>query len=106
MPNLRGSHLRCSIRKVFLKVLQNSQEPTIAEASFLIKLQLPAWNFSKKRLWYRYFPMIFVKFLRAPIFKNTASKICCLNNMQIKALKQHPQTHLYRFQSWLIKFVM
>ena len=29
----------CSVKKVFLKILQNSQENTCARASFLIKLQ-------------------------------------------------------------------
>ena len=35
----RSSHQRCSIKKVFLKILQNSQENTCARVSFLIKLQ-------------------------------------------------------------------
>ena len=30
---------KCSIKKVFLKISQNSQEYTCARASFLIKLQ-------------------------------------------------------------------
>ena len=30
---------RCSVKKVFLKILQNSQENTRARVSFLIKLQ-------------------------------------------------------------------
>ena len=30
---------RCSIKKVFLEMLQNSQENTCARVSFLIKLQ-------------------------------------------------------------------
>ena len=30
---------RCSVKKVFLEILQNSQENTCARASFLIKLQ-------------------------------------------------------------------
>ena len=32
----------CSVKKVFLEILQNSQENTCARASFLIKLQAPA----------------------------------------------------------------
>ena len=38
----RSSHQRCSIKKVFLKISQNSQENTWARACFLIKLQ--AWG--------------------------------------------------------------
>ena len=35
----RNSHRRCSIKKVFLEISQNSQENTCARVSFLIKLQ-------------------------------------------------------------------
>ena len=35
----RSSHQKCSIKKVFLENLQNSQENTCARVSFLIKLQ-------------------------------------------------------------------
>ena len=41
---------RCSVKKVFLKILQNSQENTCARVVFLIKLS-PA-TLLKKRLWY------------------------------------------------------
>ena len=34
----RSSHRRCSVKKVFLEISQNSQENTCARASFLIKL--------------------------------------------------------------------
>ena len=33
---------RCSAKKVFLEILQNSQENTCARVSFLIKLKRPA----------------------------------------------------------------
>ena len=39
----RSSHQRCSMKKVFLEISQNSQKNTCARASFLIKLQ--ACNF-------------------------------------------------------------
>ena len=32
---------RCSVKKVFLEISQNSQERTCARVSFLIKLQTP-----------------------------------------------------------------
>ena len=35
----RSSHQRCSVKKLFLKNSQNSQENTSARVSFLIKLQ-------------------------------------------------------------------
>ena len=56
---------RCTVRKVFLEISQNSQENTCARFSFLIKLQTPA-TLLKKRLWHRCFPVNFAKFLRTP----------------------------------------
>ena len=52
---------RCSVKAVFLKISQNSQENTCARVSFLIKLQL------KKRLWHRCFLVNIAKLLRTPI---------------------------------------
>ena len=49
---------RCSVKKMFLKVLQNWQENTWSESR-------PA-TLVKKRLWHRYFPVNFTKFLRTP----------------------------------------
>ena len=43
---LNSSRQRCSIRKVFLKILQNSQENTCIGVSFLIKLQAYGLEFS------------------------------------------------------------
>ena len=48
----------CSVKKVFLKISQNSQGNTCARASFLIKLQAPA-------------TVNFAKFLRTPFFTDT-----------------------------------
>ena len=44
--NLEAVVQRCSVKKVFLEISQNSQENTCARASFLIKLW--ACNFIKK----------------------------------------------------------
>ena len=38
---------KCSVKKVFLEISQNSQENTYSRASFLIKLQASACNFIK-----------------------------------------------------------
>ena len=40
--------LRCSTKKVFLKILKNAQEDTCAGVSVIIKLQTLACNFIKK----------------------------------------------------------
>ena len=37
--NKKAVTQRCSVKKVFLEISQNSQENTCARASFLIKLQ-------------------------------------------------------------------
>ena len=39
---------RCSVKKVFLEISQNSQEKAYAKIYFLIKLQAEACNFIKK----------------------------------------------------------
>ena len=46
--NLRKVARRCSVKKVLLEILQNSQENTCARVSFLVKLQAEACNFIKK----------------------------------------------------------
>ena len=51
-----------SVKKLLLKILQNSQKHPCARASFLIKLQL------KKTLWHMYFPVKISKVLRIPSF--------------------------------------
>ena len=49
---------RCSVKKVFLEISQNSQEKTFATVSFLLK----------KRLWHGSFPVNFEKFLRTSFY--------------------------------------
>ena len=57
---------RCSVKKVFLEISQNSQESTCARVAFLIKLQASGLcNFIKKHLC---FSVKFVKFLSTPFF--------------------------------------
>ena len=71
----RSSYLRCSVKKVFLEISQNSQKNTCARYSFLIKLQARPATLSKKSLWYRYFPVNFAKFLRTPFLQNTCGRL-------------------------------
>ena len=51
---------RCSVKKVFVEISQNSQENTCASGSFLMKTA----TLLKKILWHRYFPVNFAKFLK------------------------------------------
>ena len=59
---------RCSVKKVFLEISQNSQENNCVRVSFLIKLQ----SLLKKRLWHCCFPVNFAKFLRIPFLTKTS----------------------------------
>ena len=67
ISNLEVVAHRCSVKKVFLEILQNSQGNVWARVSFLIKLQAPI-TLLKKRLWHRCFPVNFTKFLRTTFF--------------------------------------
>ena len=58
----------CSVKKMFLKIAQNSQENTCARVSFLKVAGLRPATLLKKRPWHRCFPVNFVKFLRTPFF--------------------------------------
>ena len=55
---------RCSVKKVFLDISQNSLENTL----FFYKVAGPAYSFIKKSLWHRCFPKNFAKFLTTPFF--------------------------------------
>ena len=59
---------RCSVKIVFLKNWQNSQENTYARVSFLIKLQPQACHFIKKEILAQVFSCKFCE-----ISKNTFS---------------------------------
>ena len=57
--------LRCSVKNVFLEILQNSQENTLCQGLFFNKVaSLNPATLLKKRLWHRCFPVNFEKFLR------------------------------------------
>ena len=69
IKNLEAVVRRCSVKKLFLEISQNSQENTCVRVSFLIKLQATPATLLKKRLWQRCFPVNFAKFLRTPFLK-------------------------------------
>ena len=84
---VRSSHWRCSVKKMFFKISQNSQENTRTRVSFLIRLQVLGLRlylkrdygglklYLKKRLWHRYFPVNVAKFLRTPFLQNTSGRL-------------------------------
>ena len=66
LTGFRSSHWRYSIKKVFLRISQNSLENTCARASFF---SLRSATLLKKRLWHRCFHVSFGKVLRIRFFK-------------------------------------
>ena len=69
-------NLRCSTKKVFLEISQNSQENTCAKVSFLLKFAgLMRATLLKIRPWHRRFPANFVKFLRTSFLQNTSRRL-------------------------------
>ena len=78
---VRSSHRRCSIKKLFLKILQNPQKTHVLESLFKRVAALKACNFIKTRLLHRCFPMNIAKFLRLPILKNFCERLLfdCFN---------------------------
>ena len=67
---------RSSIKIPFLKVLQYSHRNNCVGGLFLNKnAALDYWNFIKKRLQHRCFPMNIAKFLRTPVLKNICERL-------------------------------
>ena len=110
---------RCSVKKVFLKISQNSQENTCARVSLLIKFQvwglyrcfpvnfakfsgtpffdsLKAATLLKKRFWHRCFLVNFTKFLRTPFLQN-ASGGCFCKSLQLYLNKTSSQVFFVNF---------
>ena len=71
LPTSRSSYRRCFIKKVVLKISQNSQENTCARVSFLLNLLLIC-NFIIKEILAQVFSCEFCKFFKNP-FLQTAS---------------------------------
>ena len=64
---------KCSVKKVFWKIPQNSQENTCARVSFLIKLQASACTFVKKETLAQVFSCEYCKILKSTFFHRTPS---------------------------------
>ena len=65
------------LKKVFLKICQNSPENTSATVSFLKKSQASGRPVTllKRRLWHRCFLVNFAKFLTTPLQLNTSGQL-------------------------------
>ena len=78
---------RCSIKRMLLKISQNSKENKCVGDFFNKVTVLRPATLLKKSLWHRFFPVNFTKFLRIPFFvyylrwlPQGVTKICLLEN--------------------------
>ena len=70
---------RCSVKKVFLEISQNSQENTCARVYFLIKFQASACNFINKETLEQVFSCEFCEISKNP-FSYRTSKVAASEN--------------------------
>ena len=89
---LWGSHLRNSIKKVFLKISQNSQENTCVGVSILINLHTSRLQlYHKRSLRHKRFPVNLANFSENLFFsKQLQTNNClCILQTKIKLLKRN-----------------
>ena len=80
----------CSVKKVFLQILQNSQEKHLWQSLFFNKVAgLRPATLLKKRLWHRCFPVNFAKFLRTPFLTEHLWWLLLYKCGYIKQLQEH-----------------
>ena len=87
----RSSHRRCSVKKVFLKLLQNSHQSTCA----IVFFNKVAGQ--KKRLWHRCFLVNFAKFLRTTFLQNTSGN--CFWKLYSNNGRAHSSEMFWKCQS-------
>ena len=66
---------KCSVKKVFLNISQNSEESSCAGFSFSTKLQADYCRCAVKRLPHMCFPKKFAKFLRTSFLKSISGRL-------------------------------
>ena len=72
----RSSHQGCSVRKGVLVNLAKFTRKHLCQSLFFNKVAgLRPATLLKKRLWHRYFPVNFVKFLRIPFSQNASWRL-------------------------------
>ena len=68
---VRSSHQRCSVRKGVLRNFAKFTGGHLCQNLFLIKRR----PLLTRRIWHRYFPVNFAKFLRTPFLQNTSGRL-------------------------------
>ena len=72
----RSSHQTCSIKKGVLRNFTKLSGKHLWQSLFFNKVAgLRPATLLKKRLWHRYFPVNFVKFLRTAFLQNTSGRL-------------------------------
>ena len=72
-------------KKMFLEISQNSLENICTRASFLIKLQAEACNFTKKETLAQVFSCEFYKISRNTFLQNTSGYCFCIFHTDVQA---------------------
>ena len=72
---------RCSIKKLFLKMLQSSQQNTCVRVFFSIKLHAIPATLLKRRLMVQVFPINLAKFLSTPLTEHLRRLLLSLQNL-------------------------
>ena len=75
--HFRNGHQRCSMQKGVLRNLTKFTGKHLCQSLFFYNVVGQAWNFIKKRLWHRCFPVNFVTFLRTTFLQNTSGGCFC-----------------------------
>ena len=84
----RISHQICSVRKCVLRNFAKFTGKHICQSLFFNKVAgLRPATLLKKRLWYRFFPLNFAKFLKIPFLQNTSSRLLSLQTLRLKPLQ-------------------
>ena len=98
---------RCSVKKMFLEVSQNSQENTCARVSFLIKLQTEACNFIKKETLTQVFSYEFCEISKNIFFRRTPLVAASVIRYQkTKQAKNGEKTIFERLYGAVFQFFM
>ena len=86
----RSSYRKCSSKKVFLKICQNSQENTCVGIFFNKVAGLRSATLLKKRLWHRLFSCEFWQIYKNTFLQNTFGRLildqCFSNVFNVKAI--------------------
>ena len=73
---IRSSHRMCSVKKGVLRYFAKLTGKYLCQSLFFNKVTgLTPATLLKKKLWYRCFPVNFVKFLTAPFLQNTSGQL-------------------------------